>query len=199
MKPKIIGLTGGIGSGKSTIAGYFAALGVPVYIADDEAKKILYRVDVAAELKAVFGNEIFTDDVPDKAKIATLVFNDPEQLTKLNSIIHPKVAQHFKSWVSENTGKLFVIKETAILFESGSYKDCDIIILVTAPIDVRIQRVMDRDGVTYDKVLQRIENQWDDQKKVPLSDFIINNVDLESAKKQAVDINNSLKIVINKG
>ncbi|KGO86725.1 dephospho-CoA kinase [Flavobacterium rivuli WB 3.3-2 = DSM 21788] len=199
MKPKIIGLTGGIGSGKSTIAGYFAALDIPVYIADDEAKKILFMPHVVKELIAIFGNDILTEGIPDKAKIAALVFNNPEQLAKLNSIIHPKVAEHFKDWVLQNSGKLFVIKETAILFESGSYKDCDFIILVTAPTDVRIQRVMNRDGVTREKVLQRIENQWNDQKTIPLSNFVINNIDLESAKEQVVDINNLLKNVINKG
>ena len=199
MKPKIIGLTGGIGSGKSTIAGYFAALDVPVYIADDESKKILFMPHVVKELIATLGDDILTNGIPDKTKIAALVFNDPEQLAKLNSIIHPKVAGHFKDWVLQNSGKLFVIKETAILFESGSYKDCDFIILVTAPTDVRIQRVMNRDGVTREKVLQRIENQWNDQKKIPLSNFVINNTDLESAKKQVVDINNLLKNVINKG
>ena len=199
MKPKIIGLTGGIGSGKSTIAGYFAALDIPVYIADDEAKKILFLPHVVKELITTFGNDILTDNIPDKVKIAALVFNNPEQLARLNSIIHPKVAEHFKDWVLQNTGKLFVIKETAILFESGSYKDCDFIVLVTAPADVRIKRVIDRDGTTRDKVLQRMENQWDDKKKAPLSDFIINNIDLESAKKQVVDIIISLKNVINKG
>jgi len=198
MKTKIIGLTGGIGSGKSTIAAYFASLGIPVYIADDEAKKILYQPDVVKELEVAFGNRIFTDAIPDKAKIASMVFNDPVQLAKLNSIIHPKVATHFKDWVSGNNGRLFVIKETAILFESGSYKDCDFIILVTAPADVRIQRVMVRDGVTRDKVLQRMANQWDDQKKVSLSNFTINNIDLETSKKQVVEIIDSLKIVINK-
>ena len=199
MIPKIIGLTGGIGSGKSTIAGYFAALDVPVYIADDEAKKILFMPHVVKELIATLGNDILTNGIPDKTRIAALVFNDPEQLAKLNNIIHPKVAGHFKDWVLQNSGKLFVIKETAILFESGSYKDCDFIILVTAPTDVRIQRVMNRDGVTREKVLQRIENQWNDRKKIPLSNFVINNTDLESAKKQVVDINNLLKNVINKG
>jgi len=199
MKPKIIGLTGGIGSGKSTIAGYFLALGVPVYIADDEAKKILFLPHVVKEVVAAFGSGILTDDIPDKAKIAAIVFNNPEQLAKLNAIIHPKVAKHFKDWVLLNTGKLFVIKETAILFESGSYKDCDFIVLVTAPVDVRIQRVINRDVVTRDKVLQRMENQWDDQRKMPFSNFTINNVDLESAKKQVVDIIISLKNVISKG
>jgi len=198
MKPKIVGLTGGIGSGKSTIARFFTELDVPVYIADDEAKKILYRQDVVEELNATFGDQIFTGDTPDKAKIAALVFNDPEELNKLNKIIHPKVAKHFKDWVLENNGKLFVIKEAAILFESGSYTDCDFVILVTAPIEVRIQRVIDRDSITRHMVLQRIENQWDDLKKAPLSDFVINNINLETAKKQVIEIDNSLKGIINK-
>jgi dephospho-CoA kinase len=192
MKTKIIGLTGGIGSGKTTIARYFEELGTPVYIADDEAKKILYLPEVVEELHTVFGNIIFTDGIPDKAKIAALVFCDKKQLLKLNAIIHPKVAKHFKNWVLSNSGKLFVIKEAAILFESGSYKDCDLVILVTAPIEVRIERVMHRDQITRDKVLQRMENQWDDEKKSSLSDFIIDNTDLETAKKQAVAIVNSL-------
>jgi dephospho-CoA kinase len=192
MKTKIIGLTGGIGSGKTTIAKYFEELGTPVYIADDEAKKILHLPEVVEELHTVFGNIIFTDGIPDKAKIAALVFCDKKQLLKLNAIIHPKVAKHFKNWVLSNSGKLFVIKEAAILFESGSYKDCDLVILVTAPIEVRIERVMHRDQITRDKVLQRMENQWDDEKKSSLSDFIIDNTDLETAKKQAVAIVNSL-------
>jgi dephospho-CoA kinase len=192
MKTKIIGLTGGIGSGKTTIAKYFEELGIPVYIADDEAKKILYLPEVVEELHTVFGDIFFTDGIPDKAKIASFVFSDNEQLLRLNAIIHPKVAKHFKNWVLSNSGKLFVIKEAAILFESGSYIDCDLVILVTAPIEVRIERVIHRDQITRDKVLQRMENQWDDEKKSSLSDFIIDNTDLETAKKQAVDIVNSL-------
>jgi len=188
MKTKIIGLTGGIGSGKTTIARYFESLGVPVYIADDEAKKILFLPDVVNELTEKFGNQVLDGNLPDKAKIAALVFNDPKKLAALNAIIHPKVAAHFKNWITENTGKLFVIKETAILFESGSYKDCDAVILVTAPAEVRIQRVMQRDGTSRDKVLQRMANQWDDDKKAALSNYIINNTNLESAKEQAVKI-----------
>lgn len=188
MRTKIIGLTGGIGSGKTTIARYFESLGIPVYIADDEAKKILFLPHVVNELVENFGNEILTGGKPDKVKIAALVFNDPEKLALLNAIIHPKVADHFKNWITENTGKLFVIKETAILFESGSYKDCDAVILVTAPAEVRIERVMQRDGISRDKVLERMANQWDDDKKAALSDYVINNTNLESAKEQAVKI-----------
>jgi len=188
MKTKIIGLTGGIGSGKSTIANYFKSLGVPVYIADDEAKKILFLPEVIQEITTTFGESVLTDGTPNKAKLANVVFNNPEKLTKLNGIIHPKVAQHFKWWLKENNGKIFVLKEAAILFESGSYKDCDSIILVTAPKEIRIARVMQRDGISREKVLNRIENQWNEDKKAALSNYIINNIDLETAKIEAFKI-----------
>lgn len=193
MKTKIIGLTGGIGSGKTTIANYFKSHGVPLYIADDEAKKILNTPETVREIVAVFGKDILTDGVPDRAKIAALVFNAPDKLQLLNGIIHPKVSEHFKDWLEKQKDKKFIIKEAAILFESGSYKDCDKIILVTAPKEVRISRVMKRDGVTRDRVLERMNAQWDEEKKVGLSDYIINNIDLENAKKEAFEILNILK------
>lgn len=197
MKTKIIGLTGGIGSGKSTIAGYFAALGVPVYIADEEAKKILFEPQVIQEVKEAFGPEILNGNVPDKAKLAAVVFNNPAKLQTLNGIIHPRVAQHFKDWVHNNSNVPFVIKETAILFESGSYKDCDAVILVTAPAETKIERVMKRDKVSRDKVLERMASQWDDKKKIQLSNYIIENYKLEQAKQDTVKIFNFLNIIEN--
>jgi len=188
MTPKIIGLTGGIGSGKTTIAKYFASLGIPVYIADEEAKKILNTVDVVAAVTEAFGDEILTGGLPDREKLSALVFADKEKLGVLNGIIHPAVKKHFLQWVSGNTEAKFVIKEAAILFETGTYKDCDKIILVTAPEDVRIKRVMERDGVTREKVLERIENQWDDATKKSFSDYIIQNIDIKSAQREADEI-----------
>lgn len=185
---KIVGLTGGIGSGKSTIAAYFASLGVPVYIADDEAKKILYTPEVSLEIKSAFGDAALTDGIPDRKKIAQIVFNDPEKLKILNSIIHPKVSMHFKNWVHNNSSAKFVIKEAAILFESGSYKDCDEIILVTAPVEERILRVMQRDNITRHHVFERMKNQWSDDQKAVLSNYIIDNTELDSAKAQAYSI-----------
>ncbi len=187
MKPKIIGLTGGIGSGKSTVAGFFAEMGVPVYIADEEAKKILYLPETAVQLREAFGDGVFTDNAPDRAKIAALVFNDKDKLQQLNAIIHPAVARQFEQWAfAQNTP--FVIKETAILFESGSYKGCDAIITVIAAQEVRIERVMRRDGVNREQVLQRMAHQWNDEDKVKLSNYIINNDNLENARAQAVKI-----------
>lgn len=194
MKTKVVGLTGGIGSGKSTIAAYFKSLGVPVYIADDEAKKILYTPKAAAEIVEAFGPQILTDGMPDRSKIANVVFNSPAKLQVLNEIIHPKVRQHFSNWLAVHAKAPFVIKEAAILFESGSYKDCDKIILVTAPQDVRIARVMRRDNISQEQVLKRMEAQWSDDRKKALSDYVITNIDLEEAKKEAMRI---LKIINN--
>lgn len=197
MKTKIIGLTGGIGSGKTTIANYFMSQGVSLYIADDEAKKILTTPDVVKELINAFGEGVLTDGVPDRAKIATLVFNAPVKLQELNEIIHPKVREHFKNWLEKHKDEKFVIKEAAILFESGSYKDCDKIILVTAPKEVRIKRVIQRDGITRDKVLERMSAQWEEEKKAELSDYIIHNIDLDIAKKEALSVLVTLNKILN--
>lgn len=185
---KLIGLTGGIGSGKTTIASYFKVFGIPLYIADDEAKKILYTPEAAAEVKDAFSEAVFSEGIPDRAKLAAVVFNDPEKLKILNSIIHPKVIEHFLGWKTQHEHEKIIMRETAILFESGSYKDCDRIILVTAPVEMRIQRVMQRDNTTREKVLERMNAQWTDEKKASLSDYIITNIKPEEAKEQAVEI-----------
>lgn len=185
---KIIGLTGGIGSGKSSIAQHIESLGVPVYIADIEAKKILETDAVIAKVVALFGEDILDKEKIDKKKIAALVFQDPEKLRKYNNIIHPEVFLHFQNWVKQHENLPLVVKEAAILFESGSYKDCDKIILVTAPKETRIKRVMKRDGVSREAVEQRMAHQWDDEKKKALSDFVIENIDLAKAKESAENI-----------
>lgn len=185
MKTKVIGLTGGIGSGKTTIANYFKSKGIPIYIADDEAKAILFTPAAAKEVKEAFGDEIMTNGLPDRGKLAAVVFNDAYKLQMLNTIIHPKVKEHFENWMRIHKNAPFVIREAAILFESGSYKDCDKIILVTAPAEVRIARVLERDKTTREKVVERINAQWGDEKKAALSDFVITNIDIEEAKVQA--------------
>lgn len=185
MKTLIVGLTGGIGSGKSTIAHYLSQKGIPVYIADEEAKKLLVTPVVAAKLKEVFGATVFTDGVPDRQKLAAAVFGDKQKLDKLNSIVHPEVKKHFDEWLALHRNEKVVIKEAAILFESGSYKGCDKVILVTAPRETRINRVMDRDSTTREAVLARMANQWDDEQKAKLSDYIINNENLSEAKVTA--------------
>lgn len=181
--PKIIGLTGGIGSGKSTIAKHIEQLGIPVYIADIEAKKILETKVIIDRISDAFGHDILENQKIDRKKLSKVVFENPEKLKILNSIIHPEVAKHFKNWVQENQNHEIVVKEAAILFESGSYKNCDKVILVTAPKETRIQRVINRDNISREEIENRMANQWSEEKKKELSDFVIINEDLQEAYK----------------
>ncbi len=189
---KIIGLTGGIGSGKTTIANHFLAAGIPVYIADDEARKIMQSSVIIKEIKKTFGSAIFDTDILNREKLSEIVFNNPEKLKQLNAIIHPAVKNHFGNWILNHNKHPFIIYEAAILFESGSYKNCDLIITVTAPIESRIQRVIQRDKTTREKVLKRINMQWTDEQRISKSDFVIENISPEIAKS---DVDKILKIL----
>lgn len=191
---KVIGLTGGIGSGKTTIANYFNEMGVPVYIADDGAKRVMQSQDILEEVKAVFGNNIFDGEVLNRAKLAQIVFNDKEQLAKLNAIVHPGVKRDFEAWMQGYKNYDYVIYEAAILFESGRYKECDVIITVTAPEEIRIDRVIQRDKTTREQVLSRMKMQWNDEKRISKSNFVINNDNLKIAKEEVVKILKILNI-----
>ncbi|MEL6811920.1 MAG: dephospho-CoA kinase [Bacteroidota bacterium] len=185
---KIVGLTGGIGSGKTTVAGFFTELGVPVYIADVEAKKLTNSSPlIREELITLLGEDAYTEEGLDRAFVADRIFTDKELLKKVNAIIHPRVADHFKEWMEGQLAP-YCIKEAAILFENGGYKKCDYTILVTAPVLVRIQRVLDRDNTSQLAIEDRISNQWDDEKKLPLADFHIENVDLEVTKSRVKEL-----------
>ena len=188
----IVGLTGGIGSGKTTIAKLFADLGVPVYIADVEAKKLMVNSKtIKQELIALLGEEAYSNGVLNKTYISNIIFNDKTYLNKINAIVHPRVAAHFKTWAaSHNTP--YVIKEVAILFENEGYKDCDYVITVTAPKALRISRVIKRDQTTKAKVEAIMSNQWDDSKKIERSDFVIYNEELENAKSQIAQIHSQI-------
>ena len=185
---KIIGLTGGIGSGKTTIAKHFASLGIPVYIADDEAKKLMDNSEIIAKLQAVFGEEIIENKKIDRKALAQIVFQNPKKLKILNSIIHPAVKKHFTDWLSTYKNHPIIIKEAAILFESGSYKDCDLIITVTSPLEERVNRVMKRDNASRESILDRINNQWTDEQRISKSDYVIINISVKEALKQAEEI-----------
>jgi dephospho-CoA kinase len=191
---KIIGLTGGIGSGKTTIANHFMAAGIPVYIADDEARKLMQTDGIINEIRKTFGNEVFDNEILNREKLARVVFNAPDKLKLLNAIIHPAVKKHFGKWILKHTKASYIIYEAAILFESGSYKDCDIIITVTAPLESRIQRVIQRDNTTRENVLRRINMQWNDEKRIEKSDFVIENVTPEIAKSAVYKVLKILKI-----
>lgn len=182
---KIIGLTGGIGSGKSTVAKYLISKEIPVYIADDEARKLMQSKAVINAIVKVFGPQVLGNDgLLDRKALANIVFNDKEKLALLNGIVHPKVKKHFEAWVEKNKTHPFVVKEVAILFETQGHLQCDKTILVTAPLDVRIERTMKRDDVTKEEVLIRIQNQLPDEEKVKLADYVIQNINLEDTYNQ---------------
>lgn len=191
---KIIGLTGGIGSGKTTVAKLFMEAGVPVYIADDEAKKLTDLPEITKQIENVFGSAVFENGKINRQKLAAIVFNEAELLKKLNAIIHPAVKKHFENWISQHSDFPIVIKEAAILFESGSYMDCDLIITVTAPLEIRLERVLKRDETTREDILKRIQNQWTDEERISKSDFVIENSDFDSTKKQVKDLLKKLTI-----
>ena len=190
---KIIGLTGGIGSGKTMIANYIKSLGIPVYIADDEARKLMDTDEMIYEISKVFGNQIITHGKLNRQELAKVVFNNPEKLQQLNNIVHPKVKIHFNNWIKNHKKFPLLVKEAAILFESGAYKECDVVISVTAPIETRLQRVMARDKTDEESVLKRIQNQWTDEERIAKSDFIIHNLSVEDTKNQVDKIFNLLK------
>lgn len=185
---KIIGLTGGIGSGKTTVASMFLDLGVPVYIADIEAKKLTNTSKVIRKkIIALLGEDSYITSGINKKYVADKIFNDHQLLKKVNQIIHPKVAKHFIKWVAKQKG-VYCIKEAAILFENDSYKLCDYTILITSPKEDRIQRVQKRDQLTRKEVENRIKNQWSDEIKIKLADFVIENDLLENTQKKAEEI-----------
>lgn len=170
-----VGLTGGIGSGKSTVAKVFLAMGIPVYNSDDRAKKLMTEsIEVVNSVKNLFGDDIYENNQLNRQKLASIVFNNKEKLGQLNGIVHPAVAKDFAHWKAEQKS-YFVVKEAAILFEIGAYKELDYNILVTAPVDTRIERTIKRDNTTKEEVLSRMKNQWEEKQKIPLANFIIDN------------------------
>lgn len=185
---KIIGLTGGIGSGKTTIANHFIALGIPVYIADEAGRKMMQSQEILDRIKEKFGVSVFEENQLNRAKLAEIVFNSPEKLKQLNAIVHPAVKNDFKHWLEEHQEFPLVIYEAAILFESGNYKNFDFIITVIAPFETRIERVIQRDKTTRDQVLKRMDVQWTDEQRISKSDFIIENIDSEIAKMKVEEI-----------
>lgn len=191
----IVGLTGGIGSGKTTIAKMFHELGVSIYIADIEAKKLMHTSEIIKkELTATFGEETYTKGKLNRSYLSNIVFNNPEELQKINAIVHPRVGEHFKNWYEERSHEKYIIKEVAILFENDSYKQCDKIITVVAPIEERFRRLIQRDDTTREAIQSRMNNQWSDDKKMALSDYIIHNEDLEKAKAQVLKIHQEISL-----
>ena len=170
-----VGLTGGIGSGKSTVAQVFEVLGIPVYYADDAAKKLMNEnILLKEKLKTAFGEAVYTDGLLNRQVLSSIVFNDPAKLALLNSIVHPATILDAREWMVRQSAP-YVIKEAALLFESGSAKQLDKIIGVYAPAQLRIHRVMQRDNITEKEVLSRLNKQMDEDEKMALCDYVIYN------------------------
>ena len=189
---KIIGLTGGIGSGKTTVAKMFEELGVPIYNSDLEAKKLMHSSKtIRKKLVDLFGETAYQEGKLNRTYLAQSVFNDPELLKRLNKIVHPVVRKHFVKW-SETQNAPYVIQETALLFENDAQGLYDKVILVTAPTEVRIKRLLERDNATREEILARMNNQLEDSKKLPLADYVIENIDLEKTSAKVDEIHSRI-------
>lgn len=190
--PLKIGLTGGIGSGKSTVAKIFELLNVPVYYADAASKR-LYKTDkeLIRKMKAHFGDDLYNEDELNRSKLAALVFTDPQKLALLNSLVHPPTIKDAQDWMRSQTAP-YVIKEAALLFESGSVADLDYVIGVYAPQHLRIKRVMDRDKTTREEVLSRMSRQINEEMKMKLCDFVVLNYEQELVLPQVLNLHKDL-------
>jgi len=187
-----IGVTGGIGSGKSTVCNLFKCLEVPVFNADEIGRYLLAEDSAVIEgVKNIFGERIIANGKPDRKKIAGIVFSNPEKLTQLNSVIHPAVRKSFHEWTTQQNS-VYVIYEAAILFETGLYKQLGSTILVTAPESLRIKRVMQRDGMDEAPIRDRMKNQWSDDEKKKIADFFIINDDINALLPQVMELHNTL-------
>mgnify|MGYP005627922289 FL=1 len=189
---KKIGITGGIGSGKTYVASVFKSLGIPIFNADIQAKKIMTSSGKLIKLvKEEFGNEIYKDSDLNKEKLASIVFSNSDKLQKLNSLVHPIVKEEFNNWCKKQTSP-YVIKEAAILFESNSHIGLDAVICVSAPLDLRMRRLLNRDDYSKKEIKKRIENQISQEEKEKLSDYIIVNDEKELLLPKIIKIHKEL-------
>jgi len=196
---KIIGLTGGIGSGKSTVADLFRTLSIPVYESDARAKNLMNtNAELRNKIEKLLGPQSYINGEINRPWIAEQVFGNKELLHQLNSIVHPAVQADAITWANspELVNSPYVIKESAILFEENLAEQLDGIILVVAPVTIRIERVMARDGMTKDQVEERIQHQWTDEMKIPLSDYVVYNDGERSIIEQVIEIDRMIRATI---
>ena len=187
-----VGITGNIGSGKSLVCDMFKVYGIPVYDADSEARKLMENDETIIRLvKKEFGEESYTDNKLNRSFISKQVFADFHKLHLLNAITHPVIIQHSQEWMN-NQNAPYVIKEAALIFESGSAKGLDVVIGIDAPYSLRVQRVVQRDGLSREEILKRNEQQIDQDMKMKLCDFIIINDNKESLIKQVDELHKKL-------
>ncbi len=193
--PLKVGITGNIGSGKSTVCAIFEQLGIPIYYADQRAKMLMREDPNLVEgIKDLLGQDAyFSDGSINRQFISQQIFTQPELLKKMNQLVHPAVGRDTIQWVAQNAQAPYTLKEAAILFESGSHKQLDKVICVIAPESIRIQRVMDRDQVDEEAVNARMKNQWPEYKKAIRSDFLIYNDGSQSLIDQVMRIHKKLR------
>lgn len=191
-----IGITGGIGSGKTTVAKAFEVLGIPVYYADDAAKRLMNEDEALKQkIKTTFGEAAYTNGVLNRKYVADIVFNAPEKLELLNKLIHPATIQDAENWMQKQT-TAYTLKEAALIFESGARQNLDYVIGVTAPAPLRILRTMHRDGVTREEVIARMDKQMDETIKMKLCDFVIKNDEQEMLLPQVLELHKKLLTLV---
>ncbi len=180
-----VGITGGIGSGKSTVCRIFEQYGIPVYYADQRAKALMLEdAEVREKIRSLFGNEAYLEDGSlNRKHIGNLAFSDPSLLQQLNAAVHPAVARDFLQWAKVQNSP-YVLKEAALLFEAGTFRDLDYVVTVYAPKELRIRRTMERDGVTREAVLDRIRKQWTEKQRQEAADFVVRNDESHSLIRQ---------------
>ncbi len=190
-----IGITGGIGSGKTTVCKIFEAFGIPVYYADDRAKSLMVNdIALVEGVKKLFGSEAYqTDGTLNRSFIANIVFNDKSKLAELNALVHPAVHRDGQAWYEAQQDVPYVLNDAALMVESGGYKRMDKLITVTAPKEIRIYRVVSRDDTTRKEVLSRMSKQLPEADKVKLADFVVKNDGSQSLIRQVFEINKLLR------
>ena len=189
-----VGITGGIGSGKSTVTRFFSELGVPVYDSDQRAKSLMQHNDsIITKIKKEFGDNSYQNNALNRSHLAEIVFKNELKLNQLNAIVHPVVRTDFNNWLSQNSDAKFVIKEAAIMIESGAYKDLDKLIVVNANREQKIKWIKQRDHLLLEDIENRIQNQLSDKIRNQYADFIIeNNSSKKELKQQVLSIYNKL-------
>lgn len=193
-----LGVTGGIGSGKTTVCRVFNVLGIPVFSADPAANKIIdTNADIIRGINSLAGKDLYPDGSLDRSLLASMIFNDKSFLGKINSLVHPVVFDNFKTWAKEQNAP-YVIMEAAILFESGASKLVDKVVTIIAPMEERMERVIKRNKLSRDQVMDRINNQMDDESKTKLSDYIIHNSENDMIIPAILKIHEDILIQLNR-
>jgi dephospho-CoA kinase len=194
-----LGVTGGIGSGKTTVCKVFKALGIPVFSTDPEAREIMNTdKDIISKINSIAGKNLYSSGSLDRMELASLIFNNRTLLEKVNSVVHPVVFDHFKKWEARQTAPYFIM-EAAILFESGASKKVDKVIAVVAPEEERIKRVIGRNRLSREQVLERMKNQMDDEARIKLSDYVIHNSDGDLITPSILKIHENILSLIKTG